>query len=58
MNKWEEECIKVYGKVLNGEFKHFCPEWDFLPIDETCGEFECCTCYQKLIEEENKKIND
>jgi hypothetical protein len=26
--------------------KHACPDWDFLEIDETCPEFECCTCFE------------
>ena len=25
---------------------HRCPEWDYLLIDETCREFEVCTCFQ------------
>lgn len=29
---------------LEGEKKHYCPEWDGLPIDETCPEFEFCDC--------------
>lgn len=24
---------------------HFCTEWDFLLIDNTCPEFEACLCY-------------
>lgn len=29
---------------LKGEKKHFCPDWDFMAIDEFCPEFEACTC--------------
>lgn len=29
---------------LKGEKKHFCPDWDFMPIDEFSPEFEACTC--------------
>jgi hypothetical protein len=29
---------------LEGKKKHFCPDWDFMAIDETCPEFEACTC--------------
>jgi len=29
---------------LKGEKKHFCPDWDFMAIDEFCPEFEGCTC--------------
>jgi len=31
-------------KKLQGKFKHFCPDWDFMAIDENCPEFEACTC--------------
>ena len=23
---------------------HWCPDWDMLPLDAACPEFECCTC--------------
>jgi hypothetical protein len=29
---------------LKGVKKHFCPDWDFMAIDETCPEFEGCSC--------------
>lgn len=34
----------VFAK-LAGEYAHYCPEWDFMAIDETHPEFEVCTCY-------------
>ena len=34
----DEESIKIYGKPLIGKYKHFCIEFDFLPIDEDCFE--------------------
>ena len=46
LNEWTEECIKFYGIVLEGDYCHWCTEWDFLPIDETCIEFDCCLCYK------------
>jgi hypothetical protein len=43
---WAKECMLFYGRILTGEKRHYCPEWDFMPIDETCEfEFEACTCY-------------
>lgn len=30
--------------ALSGKQKHFCPDWDYMAIDETCREFEACTC--------------
>lgn len=44
---WIDDCIEFYGKVLTGKFAHWCPEWDGLPIDETCPEFKVCTCYSE-----------
>lgn len=29
---------------LSGKLKHFCPDWDYMAIDETMPEFEACTC--------------
>lgn len=31
-------------KSLTGRFVHLCPDWDYLEIDETVSEFECCAC--------------
>jgi hypothetical protein len=42
--EWEKDCIMTYRRVLTGKKRHWCPEWDFLPIDETSPEFESCTC--------------
>lgn len=33
-----------YFSQLTGKYKHFCKEWDFLAIDDTCPEFESCLC--------------
>ena len=30
---------------LKGKYKHYCNDWDYLPIDETCHEFIACTCF-------------
>jgi len=48
MTQWEADCIKWWKAVLTGEKKHYCWDWDGLPIDETCKEFECCTCYKDV----------
>lgn len=29
---------------LEGQYKHYCPEWDFMAIDETWLEFDYCSC--------------
>jgi hypothetical protein len=30
--------------LLKGEKKHFCPDWDYMAIDETMDEFDACCC--------------
>lgn len=44
--EWFHDCCKWRGKVLDGEYRHWCFEWDELPVDETTPEFpcECFTC--------------
>jgi hypothetical protein len=59
-DEFNEDCMEFYGQILTGEFRHFCPDWDYLPIDETCYTFEHCLCHfmtwdmdkkRKIIEE-------
>lgn len=38
---FREACIKYRGRVLTGEFAHWCNAWDGLPVDETCEEWPC-----------------
>lgn len=56
MTDWEKDCPEFYGKVLTGEYAHWCPDYDQLPVDETCAyEFINCTCNKELIRAENLK---
>lgn len=48
---WLDDCARYRGKILRGVFSHWCVEWDYLPIDETCEEFRCCRCYERVIKE-------
>lgn len=41
---WREDCVGYRGRVLTGVGAHWCPDWDGLPIDETCAEWEACAC--------------
>lgn len=50
--EWIDDCLRFHGIVLDGDFVHWCSEWDDLPIDETLPEFEFCICYTQ--EEKNK----
>ena len=44
---------------LTGTFLHYCEEWDFDLIDETCPEWLCCNCYSdEEIKNGKKKINE
>jgi len=47
---WEADCKRYAPKVLTGKMGHWCPDWDYMPIDETCPEFECCTCPKDELE--------
>ena len=42
-HEWIDECMHYRGVVLDGEFSHWCLDWDELPVDETCREWPC-TC--------------
>lgn len=42
---WNEDCLRWRGKVLTGKYKHWCHEWDGLPVDETSQEWNTCTCW-------------
>ena len=55
-NDWDLDCIRWYGKILSGKYSHWCWEWDELPIDETCAEFSCCTCFSD--DPEAKRLSD
>lgn len=43
--EWVSDCIHWYGAVLTGYGAHWCPEWDYMPIDVTCGEIVACSCH-------------
>jgi len=47
MTQFEEDCIHFHGRPLTGQYKHYCPDFDYLPIDETCSEFKYCICEWK-----------
>jgi hypothetical protein len=44
--EWMQDCMHWWGRILLGGHAHWCNDWDDLPIDDTCAEFECCTCYE------------
>jgi hypothetical protein len=43
--QFRADCWHWYKEYLTGRFGHWCPDWDDLPIDETCSEFSSCGCY-------------
>ena len=55
MTELDEEAIKIYGEPLTGKYKHFCMEFDGLPIDEHSSEFAYCSCFE---EDEAKVLSD
>lgn len=44
MSDWAADCLKWRGKVLTGAHRHYCREWDGLPVDETCTNEWPCGC--------------
>lgn len=44
LTEFEKDCILWRGKILTGKEAHYCYDWDFLPVDETCDEYSSCTC--------------
>lgn len=55
---WCEDCYRYVGHVLNGEYAHWCMEWDGLPVDETMHEFVHCLCWEddETPTEEREKL--
>lgn len=37
--EWIKDCLYWRGRILTGKYGHWCPDWDFLPVDETCEEW-------------------
>lgn len=48
--EWVHDCLQWRGALLEGKYKHWCMDWDGLPIDETCVEFTCCVCFDESDE--------
>ncbi len=40
-DEWVEDCLHWRGRVLTGKHRHWCYEWDELPVDETTPEWPC-----------------
>lgn len=40
-SEWEQDCLTWRGLVLEGQYAHWCPQWEDLPMDETCPEWPC-----------------
>ena len=51
MTEFEQDCLHFWGKVLTGKYRHYCDDFDGLPIDETCFEFQFCLCIDDKPEE-------
>ena len=41
---FEEDCLAERGRVLTGLWAHYCGDWDGMTMDETCPEFDTCSC--------------
>lgn len=68
--EFEQASQRYHGRILKGQYAHWCEDWDGLPIDETCVEFCVCTCYdfaavadiqaglRAQMDAENEKLSD
>ncbi len=52
--EWIDDCLKWRGEVLVGDQAHWCYDWDGLPMDSTCHEFQACHCFDEEPDEGNK----
>jgi hypothetical protein len=50
-NVWRDDCLEWRGRILEGRYAHWCPEWDDLPVDETCDEWPCDCGIQEIVDE-------
>lgn len=41
---------------LTGTYKHWCNDWDALPVDETCIEFTMCSCFDSTPQIEELRV--
>jgi len=48
-DQWKADSRKWRGEVLCGWYSHWCAEWDELPVDWTCSEITCCSCYKSPL---------
>lgn len=42
----ERGSVPFWGRLIWPTL-HFCCEWDYLLIDKTMREYECCRCYKE-----------
>jgi hypothetical protein len=54
--EWIEDCMHHHGIVLTGKYAHWCGSFDYLPIDETCFQFEYCECEWEKEYEQRTRI--
>lgn len=46
MDELDQDSMHMRGEVLTGKYRHWCNEFDGLPVDENCFEFKFCTCFE------------
>lgn len=50
LDSFEATSLRYRGRVLGGDWRHCCFDWDELPIDEHDDEIGCCTCLVHPVE--------
>jgi hypothetical protein len=53
MDELDKDSLDMRGETLKGKYRHYCNEFDGLPVDENCFEFKFCTCF-----EDSQEIKD
>lgn len=48
---WVHDCDRWRGLVLTGRYAHWCPQWDGLPMDETCPEWPCQCGIEQVVDD-------
>ena len=53
-----EDSLRYRGRALRGVYVHWCPDWDDLPMDESCVEWPCGCGFKEWKDEQVKGETD
>lgn len=52
-SQWDEDCLEWRGQPLIGLYAHWCPNYDNIPMDETCPEWPCQCGIEEIVAQES-----